>query len=212
MPEVKICGNRRREDIEYASGADYLGFIIQIRESPRSLTIEEAKPLMAQAQGYGQTVAVVNVFDGDFLSDMCSALDPDYVQLQAELPSSKLLELKDLLGVQVIAHVSPTQGAVERADALTEVADVIAVDTVVDGAIGGTGKTHDWELSRRVRDAVYPAKLMLSGGLNCQNVESAIAAVMPSIVDVSSGVEENGWKSKELVSSFIRKAKEAGNG
>lgn len=212
MPEVKICGNRRREDIEFASGADYLGFIIQIRESPRSLTVVEAKPLMSQAQGYGQTVAVVNVLDGDFLSAMCSALEPDYVQFQAEITAQKLLELKDLLGAQVIALVSATQGAVERAKALSDVADVIAVDTVVDGRIGGTGATHDWGISRSVRDAIYPAKLMLSGGLNCQNVESAISSVSPSIVDVSSGVEVGGSKSKELVSSFIMKAKEAGNG
>lgn len=207
MPEVKICGNRRREDIEYAAGADYLGFIIEMAGSPRSLTVEAAKPLMAQASGSSQTVAVVNTVDEHFLSGMCSELEPDYVQVQVEVPPATLLDIKEVLGVQVIGLVGATQGAVDRARAAAEVADLVLIDTVVNNRAGGTGWTHDWTLSRSVRDAIYPSMLMLAGGLNCDNVEQAIRTVLPSVVDVSSGVEREGFKSRDLVSGFIRKAK-----
>ncbi len=207
MPEVKICGNKRREDIEYAQGADYLGFIINISGSPRTLTVEQAKPLLKQASGQAQTVAVVNTTDEDVLSGMCSALVPDYVQIQVDAPPSTVLDIKEVLGVQVIALVSAGDGALERAKALADVADMIIIDSVVDGRAGGTGKTHDWSISRSVRDAIYPSELVLAGGLNCGNVQEAIRTVRPSVVDVASGVEVDGVKSKELVSTFISTAK-----
>ncbi len=188
-----------------------MGFIIQVSTSPRSLTVEAARPLVTQAAESAQTVAVVNTTDEEFLSNMCSALEPDYVQIQIESTPSRLLDLKEVLGVQVIGLVQATEGAVEKASALKDVVDMVVVDSAVDGISGGTGKTHDWALSRKIRDTIYPAKMMLAGGLNCDNVQSAIGAVMPSVVDVSSGVESGGWKSRELVSTFIRRAKEVSN-
>ena len=207
MPEVKICGNRRREDIEYASDAAYLGFIIQIAQSPRSLTVAEAKPLLAQASGAAQTVAVVNTTDMHVLSYMCEQLEPDYVQLQLEVPPQTILDIKEVLGVQVIGLVSATPGAELRAKEMAEVADMVLVDSAAGGKTGGTGAVHDWTVSRSVRDAIYPSMFMLAGGLNPDNVVEAIKTVRPAVVDVSSGVESNGVKSKELVSSFISIAK-----
>lgn len=207
MPEVKICGNRRREDIEYASGADYLGFIIQIERSPRSLTVAEAKPLIAQASGAAQTVAVVDGTDTHVLSEICEQLEPDYLQVQVETTPQTILDIKEVLGVQVIALVSATPGAADRARAMAEVADIVLVDSAFGGKAGGTGTVHDWTLSRGVRDAIYPSMLMLAGGLNPENVVEAARTVRPAIVDVSGGVEVNGTKSKELVSSFISRAK-----
>ncbi len=203
MPEVKICGNRRMEDIDYASGADYLGFVIGIEDSFRSLTPQEAAPLFRKAARTARTVAVVKSTDMDFLAGVCSILRPDYVQLQLEADPLLIKNLGDSLGAGIIALVDPSEGAAERAKALSGAADMVHTDTVVGGRTGGTGRTHNWAISRSVRDAVYPSAMMLSGGLNRLNLREAVRAVDPAVVDVSSGVEREGWKSRELVSEFI---------
>lgn len=58
--------------------------------------------------------------------------------------------------------------------------------------LGGTGRTHDWAVSRRLVDAVAPVPVLLAGGLRAENVREAIEAVRPFGVDVCSGVRSNG--------------------
>jgi phosphoribosylanthranilate isomerase len=101
-------------------------------------------------------------------------------------------------------------GAVTTARAVGRWADAILLDTKTDTRIGGTGATHDWSISARiVKEANKP--VILSGGLNPQNVRDAIAVVSPFAVDVNSGVENpDGSKSPEKVWSLIRLAKAAG--
>ena len=97
-------------------------------------------------------------------------------------------------------------------DKVLEVAkafEAILMDSPIPGRYGGTGKTHDWELSRRVRDAIHPKPLILAGGLTSENVEEAIRIVKPYAVDVSSGVESHpGLKDRSKVFEFIKRAKE----
>jgi len=86
--------------------------------------------------------------------------------------------------------------------------DALLVDTYVPGRHGGTGVVHDWNLSRYVREAVYPKPLILAGGLNPANVGRAICTVRPYAVDVSTGVESRpGVKDPKKVEAFIREAK-----
>jgi len=86
------------------------------------------------------------------------------------------------------------------------------LDTAGDGGLGGTGIAHDWYLSRRVRDIIYPKHLILAGGLTPENVGEAIRKVKPHGVDVSSGVEERpGIKDHEKMFDFVAKARDAGH-
>jgi phosphoribosylanthranilate isomerase len=83
------------------------------------------------------------------------------------------------------------------------------LDTYVKGAMGGTGVTFDWSLAS---DAKQYGLLLLAGGLNPENVASAIQQVRPYGVDVSSGVEaEPGKKDHRKLKNFIAAAK-AGKG
>ncbi|MFO1285440.1 MAG: hypothetical protein U1F25_18110 [Rubrivivax sp.] len=58
--------------------------------------------------------------------------------------------------------------------------------------LGDTGRTHDWSLARRIRDAVQPLPLWLAGGLHAGNVGEAVARVRPHGVDLCSGVRSEG--------------------
>ena len=84
--------------------------------------------------------------------------------------------------------------------------DAILLDTFVEGSPGGTGKTFSWEVAR---EAKRFGRVILAGGLNCENVRSAIETVQPYAVDVSSGVETApGRKDRVRLAEFLKKAKE----
>jgi phosphoribosylanthranilate isomerase len=69
--------------------------------------------------------------------------------------------------------------------------------------LGGTGRAHDWAVSRRVRDAVH-VPVYLAGGLNPENVARAIAQVQPFAVDVCSGLRTDGRLDPTKLDHFMR--------
>jgi phosphoribosylanthranilate isomerase len=68
--------------------------------------------------------------------------------------------------------------------------------------LGGTGRVHDWSLSRRIREAIR-VPLFLAGGLNASNVHQAIEQVNPFGIDVCSGVRTNGALDEQKLSAFV---------
>jgi len=85
--------------------------------------------------------------------------------------------------------------------------DAILLDSRTDDKIGGTGKTHNWDISRAIVDYFRPFPVLLAGGLNPSNVEQAIKAVRPFGVDANSGLKgEDGFKDEEKVKDFFLKA------
>jgi len=73
--------------------------------------------------------------------------------------------------------------------------------------IGGTGITHDWNISKMIVES-YKIPIILAGGLNPDNIEEAVNKVKPYAVDVNSGVKgEDGFKDYEKLKKFIQKAK-----
>jgi phosphoribosylanthranilate isomerase len=69
--------------------------------------------------------------------------------------------------------------------------------------LGGTGRTHDWRLSRRIRDAVGPLPLFLAGGLRADNVAEAVRAVQPHGLDLCSGVRSDGRLDEGKLRAFM---------
>ena len=104
-----------------------------------------------------------------------------YPQLRAELPGISLVQ---------VVHVTGTK-ALDYAENVADQVDALLLDsgnpTLAVKELGGTGRTHDWMLSRRIRDAVQ-VPVFLAGGLNVTNVAEAIAAVEPFGIDLCSGV------------------------
>ena len=77
--------------------------------------------------------------------------------------------------------------------------------------LGGTGRVHDWEISRRIRELV-PAPVFLAGGLTPENVARAIRIVRPYGVDVCSGVRTGGKLDLVKVAAFFEAVRSAGSG
>ncbi len=214
MLKVKICGIKEPADAKAASdlGADMVGAIL-IPESRRFVGVEQARKIFAAA-GDAKKVAVVMPKNVEELTETAHALKPDYMQIHPTIPISELARVKKELGVKliVVVPVSP-QGAdlkeeVRKARDAAKVADIILVDTAGRSG-GGTGLTHDWNISHDIRDAV-DKPVFLAGGLTHSNVADAIRAVHPQGVDVATGVESSpGKKDAELMRKFISAAKGA---
>ena len=120
-----------------------------------------------------------------------------YQEIHAALPGIKL--------VQVI-HVTGPE-SVDEAIAVAPHVDAILLDSgnqsLAIKELGGTGRTHDWSLSRRIREAIE-APLFLAGGLNPTNVAAAVREVQPFGIDVCSGLRTEGHLDPQKLSAFIR--------
>ncbi|MEP6551005.1 MAG: phosphoribosylanthranilate isomerase, partial [Gemmatimonadales bacterium] len=107
--------------------------------------------------------------------------------------------------VQVI-HVRGDD-ALRQAAAVAESVDAILLDSgnpsLSTKELGGTGRAHDWAVSRRIRDSV-DVPVFLAGGLNPGNVAAAIAQVAPFGVDVCSGLRTNGNLDETKLANFMR--------
>jgi phosphoribosylanthranilate isomerase len=211
--KVKICGITRVEDLEAAckAGADMVGFIVDVPSSPRSLSMEKAESLFRLVPQNVKSVLVTVPKTPSQLVKICKRLKPDIVQLHGEnvkayLTVKKVIPDVFLVGTfRVKEDDEPLKSALEMAEFL----DGVLVDSYKMGAYGGTGTIHDWSVSRKLRDAVYPKPRILAGGLNHQNVKEAIKTVAPYAVDASSGVEAApGVKDHRLMEAFIKAARE----
>ncbi len=108
--------------------------------------------------------------------------------------------------IKKIGVSNDRDACVERAKAYEDVVDAILLDTIAGRQLGGTGKKHDWRISRAIVEEL-DTPVILAGGLTPENVADAIAEVRPYAVDVSSGVErEPGHKDAVKVKRFIEAA------
>jgi phosphoribosylanthranilate isomerase len=119
-----------------------------------------------------------------------------YTQIKEALPTVKI--------VQVI-HVIDSK-SVDLAVGLSEYVDALLLDSgnpnLKVKELGGTGRVHNWKLSRQIRDK-SKCPVFLAGGLNPENVRQAIEEVQPFAIDVCSGVRSNGALDKKKLSAFL---------
>jgi phosphoribosylanthranilate isomerase len=123
--------------------------------------------------------------------------------LRAALPGIAL--------VQVIHVRGPA--SVEEALAIAPYVDALLLDSGNPGLpvkeLGGTGRTHDWSISRQIREAA-PVPVFLAGGLNSTNVAEAIRHVEPFGIDLCSGVRTEGKLDADKLNAFFRAVADAG--
>jgi phosphoribosylanthranilate isomerase len=208
---VKICGITRKEDLDAAAaaGADAVGFVVDVASSPRNLLLNEAEKLIRQVPPFVKSVLVTVPRSIDEF-ETYEKLNPDAIQIHGEnLHAAASVRLKipnSLLIGAVNANLANVLDVVSRASKLF---DAVLLDSFVNGKYGGTGIVHDWELSKRVKQAIYPKPLILAGGLTPENVAEAVRIVEPYAVDVSSGVElQPGIKDHKKLIEFIKNAKD----
>jgi phosphoribosylanthranilate isomerase len=201
VTRVKVCGITRPEDAELAVelGAWALGFILWER-SPRAA---DPAVVAGMAPSLRRRVELTGVFVNATLDEIATAADQlhlSLVQLHGDEGPSFCAEVARRTGAKVIkaARVA-TLGDLEDLERFRT--DFHLLDTAAAGMRGGTGRTWDWSLVAGRRSKV---PLILSGGLNPENVAAGLAAVHPFAVDVSSGVEAApGVKDHDKLRAFF---------
>ena len=183
-------------------GADAIGFVFA--PSPRRVSESDARAIREKLPPF---VSVVGVFvdpDPRQARKIFEETGLDFIQLYGG-DEHRFLEESGLDPLRLIRAVSI--GSEADLDAASEtVAGTILLDTKVEGKAGGTGKTFDWGIAARA--ASFGKPVILSGGLNPENVEKAVETASVQAVDVSSGVESApGRKDPDKVREFIRRAK-----
>lgn len=207
---VKICGLTRKHDVRacVSEGADELGFVLGFPSSPRNISIAKAKELFQEVPEGIRKIVVTYEDDHEYLLKVVHELKPDGLQLhgKSSVPPKVGIERKFLQLTKSLEIASET--SVEKARRVAAHYHRLHLDSLTENKMGGTGKTHDWTISRMIRDSVRPCPVMLAGGLASDNVKTAIQTVKPDFVDVSSGVETRpGIKDHEKITLFIVNAK-----
>ncbi len=205
MVKVKICGITNEEDMDFCSKvADAVGVIVEVPvNTPRKLDKKRAKDVLSTANPFTYKVAVIMPRNFEEAIKIYEYLEPDALQLHGNESVELIEEIKKETNVHIIkaVHVKGLE-SLKIAESYAEACDAILLDTGY-----GSGKTHDWGISKAVVKKIRKP-VILAGGLNPDNVKSAILEVEPFAVDVSSGVEkEKGKKDFEKVIKFVRNAK-----
>ena len=201
MTWVKVCGvmDRRIAEVALHAGADAIGLVLA--ESPRRVSIDQARRI-----GAGIAVAKILVTVDMSPNELIEAVDQtgaDGVQPHG-LDAAAAAEAAQRAGLRVLRPVR-VDGAVDL-EAVPS-GQIPLLDNAATGLLGGSGVAFDWNLiGEQNRDFV------LAGGLDPDNVVDAVARVRPFGVDASSRLESApGMKDPALVRRFVETAKAAGS-
>lgn len=201
MVKIKICGLKFEEDIEYLNtfSVDYMGFIMYPK-SPRFVG-DQLKELLSKVKKAKRVAVFVN----PQYEEVKKVLDwgIDLIQLHG----NESLEFAKKIGLEKIIKAFRI-GSKFDLDILKswEASYGLLLDTFVKGIPGGTGKTFDWKIAKSAVDLGY--KIFLAGGLNIENVLSAIKEVSPYAIDIAGGLEiYPGKKDFQKIDEFFLKIK-----
>ena len=199
---VKICGITNREDAEIAvtSGADALGFIFYPK-SPRFIKTEDARKICEHIPG---NILKIGVFvDADF--EELTALHTENFLNYFQLHGNESPDLCRRFPGKIIKAFRINNNFNEDVLKDYSACSMFLFDTKVEGLYGGSGVAFDWNILRLIPRT---RPVILSGGLNEDNVAEAIRIVKPYMVDVSSAVESHpGKKDAAKIARFIKSCK-----
>lgn len=219
MVKVKICGITSAEDAIFAveSGADMIGMIIDVPvDTQRKISLEKAIEISKDIEN---VVAVLMPRSASEVLRVARELRPYAVQLHGYELNSFVREVKSSIHkktkiiktvhIDLDGKVKFPEGEDKSSylEDLEKIVDFVLLDTATFRE-GGTGMTHDWMVSRGIKDKIG-LPIILAGGLTPENVSRAVKIVKPYAVDVASGVEIcPGKKDPSKVKSFIKSARE----
>ena len=215
---VKICGIRRHEDALIAAelGADAIGLLVgQRHNSPDFISAAVAREISRTLPPSVEAVLVTQITEVDEIERLLRQSGITAVQLHSEITADSVANLRTRfpdLKVFKSVHVISAE-SVRYPEGFSKVVDGFVLDTinVATDQVGGTGKTHDWSISRKIVERFPDIPIILAGGLNSKNVRSAIESVHPFGVDVNSGTKgSDGFKDARKMREFIREAKRSG--
>jgi len=210
-PRIKICCIASVEEAWMAigAGANAIGLVSAMPSGPGPIAEELIAEIAAIVPPGVSSFLLTCLQDATSIIDQQRRLRVNTIQICDRLTSGSYQQIREALPgislVQVI-HVTDPE-SVDEAIAVAPHVDAILLDSgnqsLAIKELGGTGRTHNWTLSRKIREAIE-VPLFLAGGLNPGNVADAIREVQPFGIDVCSGLRTEGALDPQKLSDFIR--------
>jgi phosphoribosylanthranilate isomerase len=202
VTRIKICGITRAEDALVAAecGADAIGLVFYQR-SPRHVSIAQAKQLADALPPFMSVVGLFVDAEATLVREVLANVPLDLLQFHGDETPEYCAQFGRpyIKAIRVKAGVDLLQCSTDFRSAKG-----LLLDAHVEGIPGGTGAAFDWALIPKQ----LPLPVILSGGLDAENVAAAIKQVRPYAVDVSSGVEASkGIKDAAKIAAFINEVK-----
>jgi phosphoribosylanthranilate isomerase len=208
-PRVKICCISSVEEarLAIACGASALGLVSEMPSGPGVIDLEEiaaiaervpppiATFLLTCKQTVDEIVAQHRVCRTNTIQ-ICDHLKDSYADLRRALPNVKIVQ---------VVHVADENSLAEALE-IAEKTDAILLDSgnqkLEIKELGGTGRTHDWAISRKIVELVK-VPVFLAGGLRAENVAEAMRLVKPFGLDLCSSVRSGGKLDEKKLNRFF---------
>lgn len=196
---VKICGITRVQDalVAVEQGADAIGLVFY-GPSSRCVDIAQATEIVKHIPAFVSIVALFVNAEPAYVNEVISKVKPDLLQFHGDEAPKECAQysMPFIKAIPVKADTNLVQCASAYSSA-----KALLLDAYTEGMAGGTGQVFDWNLIPKQ----LSMPVILAGGLNADNVASAIAQINPYAVDVSGGVEmSKGIKDAEKIAAFMQ--------
>jgi len=213
--KIKICCIASPEEAALAvkCGADALGLVARMPSGPGPIADELIAAITAGIPAGISSFLLTSEQSSVEIIRHVKCTGVNTVQIVDELTEGTYQEIRsalpDVYIVQVI-HVTGEE-SIAQAKSVQDQVDFILLDSGNPKAaiktLGGTGNTHNWEISSRLVSEVNKP-VFLAGGLNAGNVKEAIALVQPYGVDICNGVRTEGRLDEDKLRAFVKEVKE----
>jgi phosphoribosylanthranilate isomerase len=213
---VKVCCIATIDEAELAleAGADALGLVSAMPSGPGVIPDDDIATIADWVGARAATVLLTSRSSADDIDEQLRRSRPSVLQICDALPDGELAMVRERHPDVVLMPVIHVRGndSVDEAMRTAADADAILLDSGNPLArvkeLGGTGRVHDWQVSRTIRDAVG-VPLFLAGGLRAANVAEAVRTVRPFGVDVCSGVRRDGKLDRSTLTEFMAAVRSA---
>ena len=207
---VKVCCIADIDEAHLAigAGASAIGLVSAMPSGPGPIEEADIARIAAAVPPPTETFLLTSLVDAEAIAEQQRRCGTTAVQLVDALEDAELRRLRRLLPSIRLVQVIHVTGAdsVDEARAAAPLVDTILLDSgnpkLAIKELGGTGRVHDWAMSRRIRDSVA-VPVLLAGGLHPGNAREARERVKPAGLDVCSGLRPNGRLDAKRLRDFF---------
>lgn len=209
-PRVKICCISSLDEAGLAIryGASALGLVSAMPSGPGVIDEDLIAEIAARTPPPIATFLLTSQQDVDLIIEQQRRLRTNTIQIVDRLERGSYAELRAALpGISLVQVIHVTgEESIDEARSIAPQVDALLLDsgnqTLAVKELGGTGRTHDWTISRKIREAVQ-TPVFLAGGLKAENVADAIREVRPFGLDLCSGVRTEGRLDEAKLERFF---------
>ena len=209
--QLKVCciASVAEAELALSLGADAIGLVSAMPSGPGPIPDADIAVIARATEGRVRRFLLTSRTASVDIAAHVREAGTDTVQM-VDTPSVAVMrELRRTIEGIALVPVIHVRGAdaIAEAQALAPLADVLLLDSGNPGGavreLGGTGRTHDWEVSAALVRAVAPCPVFLAGGLRADNVAEAVRTVRPAGADLCSGVRTGGRLDAAKLAAFV---------